>query len=248
MEIIAHRGASRDAPENTLAALQLAWHQNADAVEVDVYLSRDGHIVVIHDGDTRKLAGVKKKVADQTLAELKQLDVGRWKGPAWAGEKIPTLDEALATIPKGKRFFIEIKCEAEFIPPFKKLLRQHEAKALQLVLIGFSLPTMAEVKKTFPKLEVCWIAEFKRNWKTGRWSPKPEELIQKATQAGLDGLDLGAKGPITANFVNQAKAAGLRVYTWTVDSPIKARKLFAAGVDGITTNRPAWLREKLTPV
>ena len=247
MEIIAHRGASRDAPENTLAAIQLAWQQNADAVEVDVHLSRDGHLVVIHDDDTRILAGVKKKVANQTLAELKKLDVGRWKGLAWAGERIPTLDETLATIPTGKRFFIEIKCGPEFIPAFENLLQQHEAKTPQLVLIGFSLSTMAVVKKTFPELEVCWIAEFKRNWKTGRWSPQPEDLIQKTTQAGLDGLDLGAKGPITARFVSQAKAAGLRIYTWTVDSPLKARKLNAAGVDGITTNRPAWLREKLTP-
>src|SRR5438552_3255312 len=82
-ELIAHRGASHDAPENTLAAIQLAWRQNADAVEVDVQLSKDRHLVVIHDATTSKTAGVRKKVAAQMLAELQSLDVGRWKHRKW---------------------------------------------------------------------------------------------------------------------------------------------------------------------
>ena len=96
-EFIAHRGASHDAPENTLAAIQLAWRQNADAVEVDVQLSKDRHLVVIHDATTSKTAGVRKKVAAQILADLQSLDVGRWKHRKWKGEKIPTLAAALAT-------------------------------------------------------------------------------------------------------------------------------------------------------
>tara|TARA_B100000745_G_C19782764_1_gene256469 strand:- start:6 stop:407 length:402 start_codon:yes stop_codon:yes gene_type:complete len=101
VEIIAHRGASHDAPENTLESVKLGWAQGADAVEVDVYLSKDGHIVVHHDSDTKKLAGVDRKVVDQTLAELRQLDVGAWKGPKWKGVRIPELDDVLATIPEG---------------------------------------------------------------------------------------------------------------------------------------------------
>ena len=89
-EIIAHRGASHDAPENTMAAIKLAWKQQADAVEIDVQFSRDGHLVVIHDPNTRKTAGVRKNVSDQTLAELKTLDVGRWKNSVWTGETIPS--------------------------------------------------------------------------------------------------------------------------------------------------------------
>src|SRR5258708_20977535 len=77
VEIIAHRGASDEAPENTLASINLGWQQNADAVEVDVYLSKDGQIVVIHDALTSKTAGVRRRVSDQTLAELKRLDVDR---------------------------------------------------------------------------------------------------------------------------------------------------------------------------
>src|SRR5262245_59032558 len=87
VEIIDHRGASHDAPENTLASIRLAWKQNADAVEIDVQFSKDGHIGVIHDDNTRKTAGVRKKVSEQTLSELKALDVGRWKDAKWSGER-----------------------------------------------------------------------------------------------------------------------------------------------------------------
>src|SRR5262245_58873165 len=80
-ELIAHRGASHDAPENTLASVQLAWEQGADAVEVDVHASRDGRIVVIHDASTRKTAGVRGWVRERSWSELSALEVGRWKDP-----------------------------------------------------------------------------------------------------------------------------------------------------------------------
>ena len=245
VEIIAHRGASFDAPENTLAAVQLGWQQKADAVEIDVQMSKDKKIVVIHDDNTRKPAGVKKKVCDQSLAQLRTLDAGQWKGSQWTGEKIPTLEEVLDTIPDGKRLFIEIKCGPECLPEFAKVVKRSGKKAEQIVPIGFSLPTMALCKKKMPELETCWVAEFKRNWTTGRWSPAPEHFIQQASNAGLDGLDLGARGPIDSTLVKQLKAARLKLYIWTVDAPLQARRLAEAGVHGIATNRPAWLREKM---
>src|ERR1043166_6151700 len=98
MEIIAHRGASHEAPENTLAAVQLAWEQGADAVEIDVHQSRDEHIIVIHDAHTRKTAGVMRRVRSQTLEEPTALDVGRWKHRRWAGQRIPTLAQVLDLI------------------------------------------------------------------------------------------------------------------------------------------------------
>ena len=244
MEIIAHRGASHDAPENTLAAIHLAWQQRADAVEVDVHLSKDGHVVVIHDDNTRKTAGARKKVRDQTLAQLKTLDAGRWKDRRWIGEKIPTLAEVLATVPDGKRLFVEIKCGPEVITAFAETLRQSGRKPSQVVPIGFSLPTMRLLKEELPALEVCLVAAFTRPLPR-RWRPTAEELIRQARDARLDGLDLGARGPLNAAFAEKIKAAGLKLYVWTVDSPAKAKQLAAAGVDGLTTNRPGWLRETL---
>jgi len=245
VEIIAHRGASYDAPENTLAAIHLAWEQNADAVEIDVQFSRDGEIVVIHDDNTYKTGGLKKKVCAQTLAELCALDVGAWKGKKWTDERIPTLDQVLEAVPDGKRVFIEIKCGPECVGEFQETIRRSATKPTQIAVIGYDLPTMMLCKSKLPELEVCWIAVFKRNWKTGRWTPKVEDFIRQAKAAGLDGLDFGVKGPLTAKLIQQVKVAGLKTYVWTVDSAAKARELAKAGIDGITTNRPAWLRDQL---
>jgi glycerophosphoryl diester phosphodiesterase len=244
MEIIAHRGASYDAPENTLASVALGWRQNADAVEIDVQFSRDGQLVVIHDDNTRKTARVAKKVNAQTLAELRALEVGRWKKAKWAGEKIPTLLEVLATIPTGKRLFIEIKCSPACIPRLIEAFRESGKAARQIVVIGFARETMARVKRALPEWQVCWVAEFRRTWRGG-WTPTAETLIRHAKASGLDGLDLSGRGPLNAKFVEKVHGAGLKLYVWTVDAPAQARKLRAAGVDGITTNRPGWLRAQL---
>ncbi len=245
MELIAHRGASHEAPENTLAAVQLAWQQGADAVEVDVHLSRDNRIVVIHDPNTRRTAGVKKKVRAQPLAELKALDVGRWKGPRWAGETIPTLEEVLATVPPGRRLVVELKCGPEIVPSLAEALERAAPGAGQVVPIGFDLPAMRLVKAAFPELEVFWLVAFRRFWRRNRWLPQTGKLIQLATRAGLDGLNVSANGPLTARFIGKLHAAGLKLWVWTVDSPRRAKKLAALGVDGLTTNRPGWLREQL---
>src|SRR5262245_12288077 len=107
--IVAHRGASADAPENTVAAFKLGFEQGADYAETDLRLSKDGQIVLIHDDNTKRTAGLDKKVREQTLEELRRLDAGSFKGEKWKGEPIPTLEEGLATVPKGKGIFLELK-------------------------------------------------------------------------------------------------------------------------------------------
>ena len=244
MDLIAHRGASHEAPENTLAAVRLAWAQSADAVEVDVRQTRDGHIVVIHDAQTRRTAGVTRRVRAQTLEELRALDVGRWQHPRFVGERVPTLAEVLDTIPPGKRLFVEIKCGPECLPQFVDAMKRSGKAPSQVVPIGFDLTTMKLVKWALPEWEVAWVQGFRRNWRGG-WTPTAEKLIAQAKEAGLDALDVGGRGPVNRIFTAKVHAAGLNLYIWTVDAPAKASRLAAAGVDGITTNRPGWLREKL---
>ena len=239
MEFIAHRGASHDAPENTLAAVRLAWQQRADAVEVDVRLSKDGRLVVIHDDSTNRTCAVNKKISEQTLAQLRPLDVGRWKGKQWSGERIPTFEEVLATVPEGKRLFVELKCGPEGISELVRIASSSTKPPTQIVAIGFSRQTMKQLKAEMPELEVCWISKFRRNWKAGGWSPATQQLVAAAQEAAI-----GHRLP-TAAEDETLKGAGLRVYVWTVDSPAKARQLAGAGVDGITTNRPGWLRQRL---
>ena len=108
--IVAHRGASFDAPENTLPAFELAWEQGADAIEGDFLLTKDKQIVCIHDHSTKRLADRDLEVKSSTLAELKSLDVGFWKDKKYKNTRIPTLAEVFATIPDGKKIFVEIKC------------------------------------------------------------------------------------------------------------------------------------------
>ena len=150
----------------------------------------------------------------------------------------------LAAVPESKRLFIEVKCEDRFVTTARELLQGRAGR--EIVVIGFSLDLMKQIKAAFPALEVCWIVEFKRRLRTGRWSPSPSGVIEQTRTAGLDGLDVGAKGPITRQFVGEARQAGLRVYVWTVDSVAKAQRLLEAGVDGITTNRPGWMRQQLS--
>ena len=107
--IIAHRGASFDAPENTLAAIRQAWSAGIKAVEVDVHLTKDNEVAVIHDASTKRTTSVNSLVIDQTMHDLKQLDAGSWKDESWVGEQIPRLTEVLATIPEGGKLIIEIK-------------------------------------------------------------------------------------------------------------------------------------------
>lgn len=244
VEIIAHRGASHDAPENTLASFRLGWEQGADADELDVYLTKDGQAVVLHDATTKRTSNADLKVADATLAELRALDAGSWKGANWAGEKLPTLAEALATIPDGKRMFIEIKCGPEVLPELGRVMKASGKKTEQLVLIGFAYETMRQARTLFPEAPIYWLSGSKPA-KDSTEPPSVESLIEKAKAAGFNGLNLHYKFPIDAAFVQKVKAAGLSLYVWTVDDPAIARQLAAAGVAGITTDRPGFLREQL---
>lgn len=243
-QIIAHRGASYDAPENTLAAFKLGYAQTADACELDIYLSKDDNIVVMHDADTKRTGGVSKKVAQQTLDQLRQQDVGKWgkwKGKGFS-EKIPRLDEVLPLIPDGHRLFIEIKCGPEILPELENNFERIGPVPAQTVIIGFGYDTMTAAKDKFPNLEVNWLVTS--NTITRKF-PAVDDLIKKAKAANLDGLDLNYGFPINKEFVDKVHKAGLKLYTWTVDDPEVARREVEAGVDGITTNRPGWLREQL---
>ena len=245
VEIIAHRGASYDAPENTLESVKLGWEQGADAVEIDVYLSKDGYIVVHHDGTTKKLAGVDRNVVDQTLAELQQLDVGAWKGDKWKGVRIPKLADVLATIPEGRRLFVEVKCGPEIVPDLAKAFKRSGKAPEQLVVISFNYEVVKQAKARFPKIPCFYLSSFEQDKETGKPKPSAEELIAKAKAAKLDGLNVSYKGLAYEPFIKKVQAAGLELFTWTVNSPPEARRLARLGINGITTDRPGWLRQRM---
>lgn len=243
-EIIGHRGASAEAPENSLSSMKLAWEQQADGIETDIHLSKDGHIVVMHDYDTKRMGGSEKKILDSTWEELQSVDIGKVKGEKWAGEKIPTLESFFATIPDGKSIFTEIKVHAEVLPALEVAMKASGKTPQQLRIITFYLDTAEASKARFPKHPVYWLVSYAKNKQTEKY-PELDDLIAKAKAAQLDGLNLDYKFPIDEAFVKKVHAAGLKLYTWTVDDPEVARAEVKAGVDGITTNRPKFLREQL---
>jgi glycerophosphoryl diester phosphodiesterase len=243
--IIAHRGESHDAPENTLAAVCLAWGRDADAVEIDVHLTKDGSIVVIHDDNTLRTAHRYGEVAKLTLAQLKQLDVGRFKGKRWAKERIPTLAEVLATVPAGKKLFVEIKVDAAILAELNRVLERSPSSPDQVVLVGMDLHTMEILKKALPRYRSYWVCSMKDEKKRAAKVNPGEGLIARVRQTGLDGLDIEASKKIDKKFIARVKAAGMKLYCWTVDDPAEARRLFKGGVDGIATNRAYWLKTRL---
>lgn len=241
VEIIAHRGDSYEAPENTMASVKRGWEKRAN-VEIDVYLSKDKRMVVIHDASTQRTAGVDLKVKEANADQLRELDVGSFKARQFAGERIPFLAEVVQAIPPGQKLYIEIKCGKEILPQLRQLLAE-SGKMSQVVIIGFDLETVAESKRRID-VPTYWLKGTDKDKKTGQWIPHDPALVQTAKNKGIDGLDVDYAG-VTGEFVRAAKAAGQKLYVWTVDDPDEARRLVKLGVDGITTNRPDWLREQL---
>ena len=239
--IIAHRGESYDAPENTLASINLAWERDADAVEIDVQLTKDKKIVLIHDKTTLRTGGKYKRIASNNYDELSKIDVGKFKNSKWKDERIPLLDKVIGTIPKNKNLFVEIKSDERIIKPLQNLIEQKNFNPAQIKFIGFNIVTMKLLKETFPDIGAYWIVEGKSYKSNGSL----KETIIKCKSAKLDGLDVQAKKYLTKDVIHTVKNSGLKIYTWTVDDPQRAKQLYLVGINGITTNRAGWLKNKL---
>ena len=227
--IVGHRGASHDAPENTLASLKLGWNQNADAVEIDVYITPDQRIVVIHDNNTKRVSGKSYDVSTTSSDILRSLDVGSWKNKDFANEKIPFLEEVIETIPSNKLLFIEIKCGPEIIPILKNTL-QKSGKISRCVLISFQFEALAEAKKALPDVSMYFL-------KSKVLLEELPALISLLKENHLEGLDLNYLS-ITSELADICKEQKIPLAAWTVDNIDDAKRLDRLGVIAITTNMP----------
>jgi glycerophosphoryl diester phosphodiesterase len=245
MDIIAHRGASFDAPENTLRAVALAWEQEPDGVEIDVVLSRDGCIVLLHDENTLKTAGRDARVRDLTWNELRELDVGSWKDPRFAGERIPLLDDVLATVPPEKSIYIDIKCGMEIVTPLEAVIDASGLPAGRVYLLGEFLEVLGPVKRAFPEHRVFWNVDLR---KLENEPPRrlADRLVQAAGDAGLSGLGLRDHPMLDRDFVRALDDAGQALFVWTVNDPVEARRLEDLGAFSLATDRPGWLRARMS--
>ncbi len=244
--IIAHRGASFDAPENTLAAYRLAWEQNAGGAEGDFWLTRDGHVICMHDRTTKRTADRELVVAEASLDELRQLDAGAWKDSRFINERIPTLEETLAELPADRLFFIEIKCGPEIFPAMKQAIARSTVAAEQLRILCFNAEVIKAAREVFPKIKRHWLVEFSCEAATGLVLPATQPILTKLAEIMADGLNSMANcAVLTREFVAQLRRRNLEVAAWTVDDAAQARQLTDAGVQMLTTNRPGWLRREL---
>jgi len=240
--IVAHRGASHDAPENTLPAFELAWKQGADAVEGDFHLSADGRIVCIHDKDTKRVSGVRKQVKDTAFAELRQLDAGAWFDKRFAGTRLPEFSEVAATVPEHGRFYIEVKCGPEIVPTLIGEIGRARLAAHQVVVISFDATVIREVKRKAPEFKACWLSSFE---KASPLRPASAQVLETLRGIDADGFSSKADPRVDADYLTPIRTAGFEYHCWTVDDPAVARRFHRLGALSITTNRPGWLRERL---
>jgi glycerophosphoryl diester phosphodiesterase len=234
--IVAHRGASADAPENTLAAFRRAWHLGVEAIELDVHVTKDGEVVVIHDASTKRTAGVDRPIADQSLAELKMLDVGAWKGPAFAGERIPTLGEVLATIPPGRAMFVEIKSGAVTVPAVAEAVRTGRPSSASILLQGYDPDVLGALAAALPEAPAYWTVDPPLD-AAKQPLPYPASLVTEAQRRGFAGVAL-SYGSVDDALLAAARDAGILVDVWTLNEAPLLTSWAGRDVRWIETDRP----------
>lgn len=242
--IVAHRGASRDAPENTVAAFTLAWKQHADAIEGDFHLTKDGHIVCIHDRNTKKVANKNLVVKESTLKQLRALDVGKHPDKAYKGSVIPTIAEVFSTVPEKKKIYIEVKCGAEIIEKLLSEIKKSGLKREQIVLISFNKEVIRKFKTKAPHLKALLLVSFKRN-KLGMLSPASETVMKDLALCKADGLSASKQSNSKA-FIKKVMTAGYEYHVWTVDDVKTANRFKELGAMSITTNVVSLMKQNFT--
>jgi glycerophosphoryl diester phosphodiesterase len=225
VQIVAHRGASGEAPENTPGAMELAVEQGADWVEIDVQETRDGEVVVIHDSDLMKVGGVPLRVGGATLHELKQVDVGSWHGEPFAGQRIPSLREALLQLRGRAGVIIELKVYGGERALEERTVAIVEETGMEdsVMIMSLSGPAVRKMKSLRPA------------WRVGLLSAV---AVGDMTRMEADFLAVSAR-LARRPFIRRAQRRGKDVYAWTVNDPVSMSALMGRDVAGIITDYPA---------
>jgi glycerophosphoryl diester phosphodiesterase len=231
VEIIAHRGAAGARPENTMAAFEKAIEDGADWIELDVQEMADGEVVVMHDSDFMKLAGVDLKVWDADLAAISQIDIGSWYGPEYADQRAPLLRDVLEMAKGRIKVIIELKYFG-----YDEMIEDRVARLVddldmsdQVAIMSLKYPAVQKMQALRP------------GWRTGVLA-----ATAVGNLAGLDGdfiaVNAGTAGPVLARSVNKA---GKDLYVWTINDPLDMSRMISMGADGLITDEPALARKVL---
>ena len=227
---VAHRGASGDFPENTRLAFEEAIEAEADMIEMDCQLTRDGHIVVFHDERLKRTAGVSGNLRSKSLEQLKQLDVGRWKKKSFRGERVLTLEEVLAIIVGKVDLCLDIKQFNGSQPGIEiKLLfiLSHYDYLDQTIFSSFNYQSLDRVRDFAPEARIGVI------YATGI----KEDPFVAAERLRASSIHV-QKEVATRDFLDRAWEAGLDVHVWTVNNVHEIEKFASLGVQGIVSDYP----------
>jgi glycerophosphoryl diester phosphodiesterase len=223
--VTAHRGASMAAPENTMAAFRAAMAAGADYAELDVQLTRDRRVAVLHDADLMRMGGEPRRVAASTLAELQTVDVGRRTGAALAGERVPALEDVIDAVRGRMKLNVELKYnvpDPELAPAVVELLRREDFLD-DVVITSLDYAALRQVRALEPRLRTGHIVTAG---------------IGDLTRSQADFLSLNA-ARATPLLIRRARAAGKQVHVWTVNDPDVMLRMIERGVDNVITDDPA---------
>ena len=235
---VGHRGAMASAPQNTLAAFRKAIEFGADGVELDVHLSKDGVVVVIHDFYVDRTTDGTGRVAQKTLAELKVLDAGEKFSPEFAGERIPTLTQVFEVLEGKLLVNIELKApdhsrDTSLVAPVLEVVRKHGMDR-RVLFSSFNSHVLRAMKQLAPDIPIGLL-----------YAPDSPMVARRAWLDPFEPHE--ARNPhysmLTGPIVRWYHARGLRVNTWTVNEPDEMRRLIQTGVDAIITNKPDVLKD-----
>jgi glycerophosphoryl diester phosphodiesterase len=235
--VFAHRGVSSEAPENTMAAFALAKEKGIPGVELDIHLTADGKLVVIHDHSTKRVApGTDLDIEASTSSDLRKIDIGSWKGTRFKAERPPMLSELFEELGRDLYFDVEIKSgkaddkglEAALV----KVLTDHHMDASSVIVSSFNPFAIKRFKALCPTVPtaIIYCIDAGVPWHLrrgeGRWIAGADVLKPKYTQATAAGLSWGRL------------VGGRKVIPWTIDDPAEAARVLTIGCDGVISNAP----------
>lgn len=241
--LIAHRGESVDAPENTLPAYRTAVERGF-GFECDIYLSKDGRVFTFHDRTLARTSGGANtnRCNDATWDEVSKLDVGNWgpwKDSRFKGTRPALLDEVLELTRDGRWLYIDVKSSSADIVPFVKAIfeKQRRANPGNTLFLCGSVECGRAFKRLMPGYKVLACLNCCKGWRKDSPPEPVANIVATAKEMGADGVDLRFIGTVTtAAYMKAIKAAGLELHVWTVDNLSDAVEAFRRGAQTVTTN------------
>ena len=227
MRIVAHRGASAQAPENTLAAFRLGWELGAHAVETDLHATRDGVLVCIHDPTLERTTAGRGEVETATWEAISELDAGSWYSAAFAQERLPTLNQFME-LADGRPVCLEMKSDRAADVFIERFAGAAESQLENVELTAFDWRIVHRLRAAMPGVFVGHLCDL-----------LDEAEIDRAVHAGLGQIAVKADG-VSVRGVEAAHRRGLRIRAWHIMTPQRLQELRHAGIDDATLDDPTW--------